>query len=60
MDFNNLKDCDRTMFRECIDSKSPLRNVPPERLPKRQKTNPQKTLETSGSEEEPNSKEDGR
>lgn len=60
MDFNNLKDCDRTMFREFVDGKSPLRKVPPERLPKRQKTNPKKTLETSSSEEEPNRKEDGR
>lgn len=75
IDFNNLEDCNRTMFRECIDGKNPLKMEQPspaskavEQRPKRQKTAcefqcvgvAETKPEASGSEEEPSSREDGR
>jgi hypothetical protein len=67
MDFNNLEDCDRTMFRECIDGKNPLKMGQPspaskavEQKPKRQKTDAETKPAASGSEGEPSSREDGR
>jgi hypothetical protein len=65
MDFNNLEDCNRSMFRDCIDGKSPLKMAPPERVPKPKPKKRQKMIlpirqETNGSDEDPSSREDGR